>query len=155
MAAGDAWLVGCVPRLEQLCAEAQAGAATQLAEERRRAEESAATRERLQALPATRLDTACEQSWDGLAELVSELLGGDAWERTLMHVPDEWEEEQALESIGDALRRADASPHFWLLLSAGPQGGAAAAAGGAPSSAVEASADGNAAAVAERVAQSV
>ena len=141
LAAGDAWLVGRVASLEALCTTAQAGAAEREEAARRRAEESAATREKLQAtartrpswrpvtvpraaarssshllthttntthihallhahaalsaparphvlispahgllqaLPAARIDAACEQSWDGLAELVSEVLGGDA-----------------------------------------------------------------------------
>lgn len=49
---------------------------------------------RMQDVTSERMEAACSGGWDGLSVLVSELLGAGAWERTLVQLPDEWDEEE-------------------------------------------------------------
>ena len=117
---GDEWLVG---HSEQLSERLARSLEASREEGRRKGEllaEAVAAREALRGLAADRVEAASAGGWDGISELVAELLGGDVWERALNGVPDDWEEEQAQDNILDALRRPDESPHFALFLS-GPE----------------------------------
>ena len=55
--------------------------------------------------------------WEGMQALIGEALGGGAWQRAVNAVPDDWEEEQALEAFEELLSRPDETAHLWLLLS--------------------------------------
>lgn len=88
-------------------------------EARQRDEEQkaeAALRARLSALPPERVKSAVANGWDGLQELLGEAVGNGAWMRAVNALPDEWEEEEALEALADLLQRPNHSSHMWLLL---------------------------------------
>ena len=90
------------------------------AEEMRRKEEHAkeemALRRKLAELPADQVAQACDGGWDGMQEAIEVALGDGAWARAVNSVPDDWEEEEALEAISDLLRRPLESTHVYLLL---------------------------------------
>ena len=52
------------------------------------------------------------------AEMLAEVFGPGAWENLLNNVPDSWEEDEAVQKIGDALTRPAESENVWLLLPA-------------------------------------
>jgi hypothetical protein len=78
-------------------------------------EEEAALRARLAALPPERPQAAIAAGWDGLQELLESVLGDGSWARAVNSVPDDWEEEEALEAISGLLRSPRTSQHMWLL----------------------------------------
>ena len=62
---------------------------------------------------------AAEAGWDGLRAIFSDALGDGVWERAVNLVPDDWEEEEALEAFETMLAAPEESEHLWLLLSPG------------------------------------
>ena len=90
------------------------------AEEDRRREERrlalAELRKQLAALPPEAVAEAVAFGWEGLMQIIEYALGDGAWARAVNAVPDEWEEEDALEALSDALLRPNESEHAWLLL---------------------------------------
>jgi len=90
------------------------------AEEARRKDEEAreerALRKRLAALPAAHRAAACAGGWDGLQEVIESVLGDGTWARAVNSVPDEWEEEEAIEAFCDLLQHPETSKHVLLLL---------------------------------------
>ena len=90
------------------------------AEEAKRKEEEDrelhALRQQLGALPTAYVEAAIGQGWDGLQEAIERALGDGAWARAVNSVPDDWEEEEALEALADMLRRPMQSEHALLLL---------------------------------------
>ena len=50
-------------------------------------------------------------------EAMEAALGDGAWAKAVNSVPDDWEEEEALEALSDLLRRPHQSEHARLLLS--------------------------------------
>ena len=89
------------------------------ADEVKRQEEAVKEREllraRLELLSPRRVADAIGTGWDGLQGLFQTELGDDMWAQAVDAVPDDWEEEQALEALADLLRRPTESEHFWLL----------------------------------------
>ena len=73
---------------------------------------------RLESLSPRRVERAIKEGWDGLETLIEAELGDGAWTRTVTAVPDEWEEDEALEALADVLRRPTQSQHLWLLTQA-------------------------------------
>ena len=90
------------------------------AEESKRREESAKEerllRRQLGALPRDEVAAACASGWDGMQAVIERVLGDGSWARAVNSVPDDWEEEEALEAISDLLRNPAESEHAWLLL---------------------------------------
>ena len=80
-----------------------------------RAREEAALRGKLGALSAAEVDAAVRAGWDGLQDTIEATLGDSAWARCVNRVPDEWEEEEALDAIADLLRRPATTEHIWLV----------------------------------------
>jgi len=78
---------------------------------------------------ATRTEAAVEAGFEGMARLVTEVLGAEAWHWMVSNAPNEWEEAHALREIAGVLRHPSTSPLVWLLL---PKGAAAAGGGGPP-----------------------
>ncbi|KAL1499199.1 hypothetical protein AB1Y20_013707 [Prymnesium parvum] len=114
--AGEAWLVGRAQKLEQVRATARAAAAAHGEARQNREREAAKSSLVLQELSSKRVDAACQKGFDGIGDLFIELLGSDVWERTVMQVPDDWDEDEALKNLADVLTKGAGSPHFWLLL---------------------------------------
>ena len=58
---------------------------------------------------------ACNGGLDGIAELISEHLGANVWQRAVVNAPDAMEEEEMLEAMCDLLRSPARSRHAWML----------------------------------------
>ena len=90
------------------------------AEETKRREESAkeerALRRQLAALPAEEIAAACASGWDGMQVIIEKVLGDGSWARAVNSVPDDWEEEEAIDAISQLLRNPTESEYIWLLL---------------------------------------
>ena len=61
-------------------------------------------REQLQTLPVEAVEAACASRWDGLRYLISSRFAPSVWMRVLHNIPNDWEEEFALQAIGTCLR---------------------------------------------------
>ena len=75
-------------------------------------------RGKLGGVDAARVEAACRAGFDGFSTLLGEVFGEKAWEELLNNVPDSWEEDEAIRSIADILRRPAVSETVWLLLPA-------------------------------------
>lgn len=73
-------------------------------------------RQRLLVLTAAERAAACANGWDGLQEAIEAALGDGTWARAVNLVPDEWEEEEAIEAFSDILLRPETSEHVHLLV---------------------------------------
>ena len=70
----------------------------------------------LASVPSEHIEVAIELGFDGLQDLIESVLGDGSWARIVNSVPDDWDEEEALNAIADLLRRPARSEHAWLLL---------------------------------------
>ena len=88
-------------------------------EETKRVEETArlevAMRKALSEIDREDVGKAIAMGWDGLQDAIEGVLGDGAWGRCVNNVPDEWEEEEALDAIADLLRQPKRTPFLWLL----------------------------------------
>jgi len=58
---------------------------------------------------------ACAGGLDGIARLVSDVLGTNVWQRAIHNAPDEWEEDDMIRATSDALLNPTMSTNVWLL----------------------------------------
>ena len=87
--------------------------------EKARQDEIASLCAKLAALSMEDRSLAAEAGWDGLRAIFSDTLGDDVWERAVNLVPDDWEEEEALDAFERMLAAPEESEYVWLLLSPG------------------------------------
>ena len=107
-----------VARLHELYIGARVREAQQRKQLDDRGRAEAAIRGKLGGVDAARVEAACRAGFDGFSTLLGEVFGEKAWEELLNNVPDSWEEDEAIRSIADILRRPAVSETVWLLLPA-------------------------------------
>ena len=69
----------------------------------------------LEGLPRDAAARAAHSGLDALGDLISDALGKNVWARALHNAPPEWEEEQMLFAIRDAVGQPARSSYLWLL----------------------------------------
>ena len=72
-------------------------------------------RGQLEAAPKADVAAACDAGLDGMASLCQSVLGTNVWQRAVVNAPDEWEEEEMVTAMRDALTHPKTSAHMWLL----------------------------------------
>jgi hypothetical protein len=80
------------------------------------AKEERALRRKLASLTEAERVAACANGWDGLQEAFELVLSKGMWARAVCSVPDEWEEQEAIEAFCDLLQHPETSKHIGLLL---------------------------------------
>jgi hypothetical protein len=102
--------------LQELYLRAKVREAEEAKRKDEQAREEKALRRKLALLPPELVRRACVSGWDGMQKLIEDTLGDGSWARAISSVPDEWEEEEAIDAIVDLLNRPNESEHAWLLL---------------------------------------
>jgi len=69
----------------------------------------------LEGLPRAAAASAASGGLDAIADLVSNALGKNVWDRAVRNAPDDWEEEQMVFAMRDCLSNPQSSSNVWLL----------------------------------------
>ena len=80
------------------------------------AKEERALRRKLASLTKAERVAACANGWDGLQEAFEMVLSKGMWARAVCSVPDDWEEQEAIDAFCDLLQHPETSKHVGLLL---------------------------------------
>ena len=74
-----------------------------------------AIRLQLEGIPAKKAAKATAGGLDAIAKLIGDVLGTNVWARAITNAPDEWEEEDFVNAMHEAILRPKDSPHLWML----------------------------------------
>jgi len=69
----------------------------------------------LEGVPPEKAAAACDKGMDGMGDLIGTLLGTNVWARALRNAPDEWEEDDFIGALHEAILRPGSSGHLWLF----------------------------------------
>ena len=66
-------------------------------------------------MPVKKASRATAGGLDTIAKYIGEVLGTNVWARALNNAPDEWEEEDFVQAMHEAILRPKDCPHLWVL----------------------------------------
>jgi len=75
----------------------------------------AMVRFQMQGLAREAAAVACSKGIDAIRDLIEGHLGKNVWRRAVVNAPDDWEEDQMVHALTDALASPATSPNVWLL----------------------------------------